>query len=116
MANARVLLHPSVAPGVVHANNTVTGQIVGFRGRLGIEDDERALEARRWLEAAFDTKDKVLESGADGVEAAKRLGVGAVGRARRATGKVAGGIAERALRGLDEPQQIRASVEPDAES
>jgi len=116
MANARVLLHPSVAPGVVRANNTVTGQIVDFRGSLGIEDDERTLKARRWLDAAGETKDKVFETGADGVEAAKRFGTGALGRARRVTGRVAGGIAERATRGLDEPKQIPADAEAGSES
>lgn len=117
LANARVLLHPSVAPGVVRANNTVTAQIVDFRASLGIADDARTLDAKRWLEAAADTRDKVLETGADGVGAAKRLGVGAVGRARRVTGKVAGGIAERALSGLDEPKQIAAAdAEPADES
>ncbi|GAA4847138.1 hypothetical protein GCM10023221_27320 [Luteimicrobium xylanilyticum] len=104
IANAQVLLHPSVAPGVVRANNKVAGQIVDFRGSLGLEDGQRALEARRWLEAAGDTKDKVLGTSADGVEAAKRLGTGALSRARRMTGKVAGGIADRAMRGLDEPK------------
>ncbi|MFC8734340.1 hypothetical protein ACFT5B_17950 [Luteimicrobium sp. NPDC057192] len=116
LANARALLHPSVAPGVVRANNAVTSQIVDFRGRLGIEDDQRTLDARRWLEAAVDTKDKVLETGTESVDAAKRLGSGALGRARRMTGKVAGGIAERATRGLDEPKQIGAGVEPVDES
>lgn len=98
-ANAKVLLHPTSSRAVVHSSNQVAAAVVDFHGRLGIEDDRQALEARRWLDAATEVKDKALETGAEGVDAARRLGNGTLDRARSVTGKISGEIATRALRG-----------------
>jgi hypothetical protein len=56
------------------------------------------LEARRWADAATEVRDKGLEAGADGVDAARRLGNESLDRAKSATGKLSSRIAERALR------------------
>lgn len=98
-ANAKVLLHPTTSREVVHSSNHVESAVIDFHGRLGIERDGRSLEARRWGEAASEVKDKVIERGADGVEAARRVGTEALGRAKSA-GKLSSEIAERALRRL----------------
>jgi hypothetical protein len=97
-ANAKVLLQPLPARAVVHSSNRVRAAIVDFNARLGIERDREAWEARRWLDAATDVRDRVLETGADGVGAARQLGSGTWERTRSATGRIAGGIAERAVR------------------
>jgi hypothetical protein len=47
----------------------------------------------------------VLDAGADGAGAARRLGNDAVGRARLAAGKLPGGIAERALRRREDGEE-----------
>lgn len=65
---------------------------------LGIERGRQSLDARRWVDAAAEARDKVLETGAEGVNAAKRLGNETLDRARSMTGKLSGGIAERVLR------------------
>ncbi|WP_344122812.1 hypothetical protein [Kocuria aegyptia] len=97
-ANTKVLLHPKDSRTVVHASNDVAIAVVDFHTRLGIERDRESLEARRWVEAAADVRDKVLETGAEGVDAAKNLGSDTFGRARAATGKLSSRITERTSR------------------
>ncbi|MFI6255707.1 hypothetical protein ACIBCL_06250 [Micromonospora zamorensis] len=97
-ANTKVLLHPMDSPAVVQSSNQVSTAIVDFHGRLGIEGARESSEARRWTDAAKEARDKALETGADGVGAAKRLGNETLGRARWATGKLSSRIVERALR------------------
>lgn len=94
-ANAKVLLHPTSSRAVVDSSNHVTTAVVDFQGRLGIEGDLRALEARRWRDAATDVKDKMLESGAEGVDVAKRVSTETFDRAKSATGKFTSGITQR---------------------
>ncbi|MFG2052835.1 hypothetical protein ACGFI9_02290 [Micromonospora sp. NPDC048930] len=97
-ANAKVLLNPMDSPAVVKSSNHVSIAIVDFHGRLGIEGDRQSSEARRWTDAAMEVRDKALETGADGVGAAVRLGNDTLGRAKWATGKLSSRIAERGLR------------------
>ncbi|MFE3994259.1 hypothetical protein ACFXPW_21585 [Streptomyces goshikiensis] len=97
-ANAKVLLHPTTSREVVHARNHVEVAVVDFHGRLGIERDQDALEARRWKDAAVEVRDKALEKGAENIDAVRRLGTETFDRARSATGKLSGGIAERTRR------------------
>ncbi|MFF4810942.1 hypothetical protein ACFY03_22290 [Micromonospora chersina] len=106
-ANAKVLLNPLDSPAVVKSSNHVSIAIVEFHGRLGIEGDRQSSEARRWTDAAMEVRDKALETGADGVGAARRLGDETLGRAKWATGKLSSRFAERALRrrGNDEERE-----------
>ncbi|WP_416481967.1 hypothetical protein [Streptomyces sp. CL12] len=97
-ANTKVLLHPTASPAVVRSSNHVAIAVVDFHGRLGIERDRRSLDARRWVDAAAETRDKVLETGAEGVDAARRLGMETLDRARTVTGKLSNGVTERVLR------------------
>lgn len=97
-ANTKVLLHPKPSRAVVDSSNHVAVAVVDFHGRLGIERGRQSLEARRWVDAAADVKDKVLETGGVGVDAARLLGNETLDRARSVTGKLSSGIAERALR------------------
>ncbi|MEU8008967.1 hypothetical protein AB0B74_07235 [Micromonospora parva] len=121
-ANAKVLLNPTTSRAVVHSTNHVATTVVDFHGRLGIERDSQSWDARRWLDAAVEVRDKVLETGtevrdkvldtgaevggkvletgAEGVGAASRFGVAAFGRARSIMGKASAEIAERAQRQL----------------
>lgn len=101
-ANARVLMNPIDSREVVHASNRFGVATVDFQGRLGIEGDRRSMAARRWTEAASDVKDKALETGAGGVGAAKRLGTGALGRTKSATGSLSDRLAERTRRARGE--------------
>ena len=97
-ANAKVLLHPAASKTVVHSSNDVAIAVVDFHERLGIESGRESLDARRWADAAAEARDKALETGAVGVDAAKRFGSESFGRAKSATGKLSSGIAERATR------------------
>ncbi|MFH8474130.1 hypothetical protein [Streptomyces sp. NPDC018000] len=97
-ANTKVLLHPTASRDVVHSSNHVENTVVDFHGRLGIERGRQSLEARRWVDAAGEVRDKVLKTGAESVDAARRLGNENLDRARSAAGKLSSGIAERALR------------------
>ncbi|MFF0659548.1 hypothetical protein [Micromonospora tulbaghiae] len=104
-ANAKVLLNPLDSPAVVKSSNHVSIAIVEFHGRLGIEGARQSSEARRWTDAAMEVRDKALETGADGVGAARRLGDETLGRAKWATGKLSSRIAERALRWRGDDEQ-----------
>ncbi|WP_341392907.1 hypothetical protein [Arthrobacter sp. G119Y2] len=108
-ANAKVLLNPTSSRAVVKSSNHAAAGIADFQGVLGIDTGREALEARLWLEAAEDVKDRVVGAGADGVDAAKRLsmegvdaakrmGTGTMGKAKSVSGKVASRLAERSTR------------------
>ncbi len=97
-ANTKVLLHPAMSPAVVQSRDHVASAVADFHGRLGIESGRPSLEARRWVEAASEVRVKVLETGAERVDASRRLGNEALDRARSVQGRLSGGIAERALR------------------
>jgi hypothetical protein len=112
-ANAKVLLHPTLTRSVVHSGNHVAGAVVDFHGRLGRQASRQALEARRWTVAATEARDKVLETGAGGVDAARAFGSDTLDRARSARSKISNEFAERALRrrggeaqAVDEPRSL----------
>ncbi|MFD5491402.1 hypothetical protein ACFWH4_00310 [Streptomyces sp. NPDC127091] len=97
-ANAKVLLHPTKSPVVVQSSNHVVTGVHDFHARLGIESGRQSSEARRWVEAAADVKDKALETGAKGVSAARSLSNETLDRASSVKGKLSSEIAERARR------------------
>ncbi|MFF0108032.1 hypothetical protein [Streptomyces hirsutus] len=97
-ANAKVLLHPTKSPVVVQSSNHVVTGVHDFHARLGIESGRQSSEARRWVEAAAEAKDKALETGAKGVSAARSLGTETLDRANSVKGKLSNEIAERARR------------------
>ncbi|MET7298819.1 hypothetical protein [Embleya sp. NPDC005575] len=97
-ANAKVLLHPTKSPAVVESSNHVITGVHDFHGRLGIESGPQSSEARRWVEAATEVRDKARETGAKGVGAAKSLGSGTLDRAGAVKGRLSGEIAVRARR------------------
>ncbi len=97
-ANAKVLLHPTTSPVVVQARQHVSLAVDDLHGRLGIESSRSSLEARRWVDAASEFKDKTLETGADRVDVAKRLSNQTLDRAKSVTGKLPGRITERTRR------------------
>jgi hypothetical protein len=86
-ANAKVLLHPGKSPAVVQASETLVTAVEGFHTPLGIASEREALEARLWIEAAGEQ-----------VDAVKRGSGETFDRAKSATGKLAGVLAERASR------------------
>ncbi|MFE9975732.1 hypothetical protein ACFYRD_34720 [Streptomyces hirsutus] len=104
-ANTKVLLHPAASRSVVHSSNHVATAVVDFHGRLGIERGRQSLEARRWVDAAAEVRDKVLGAGAEGVVAARRVGNETLGRARSVTDNLSSGIAGRALRRRGEDEK-----------
>lgn len=97
-ANAKVLLNPASARAVVKSSNQVASGVAEFQELLGIDAEREALEARRWKDAAGDVRDRVIETGADGVDTVKKLGTDAVDRARSVSGKLSGRITGRASR------------------
>jgi len=97
-ASTKVLLHPTTSRAVVDSSNHVATGVDDFHGRLGIERSRQSLEARRWVDAAAEVRDKVLETGAEGVGDARRFGNETFDRARSVTDKLAIRIAEGALR------------------
>lgn len=105
LANAKVLLHPGRSRDVVNSSNHVALAVGDFHGRLGVERGRQSWEARRWADAATEVRAKVLETGADGVGAARRLGNDTFDRARSARGQLSRRIAERPLRRREDDEE-----------
>lgn len=97
-ANLRVLLNPSQSPAVIRSTAHVAAQVDDFHERLAIGDNQGQFEIRHWTQAVAEVRDKALETGLEGAEAAKRLGTEVGHRARSVGGTVANGIAERRSR------------------
>ena len=98
----RVLLHPIDSRAVVRSTNLVGTGLVHFQESLGIESSRTSLQAKRWMTAAVEMRDQVIETGSDGVDAAGRLGDRALDGARSVAGKVSKRVAE-ARRQRDPP-------------
>ena len=98
IANAKVLLNPMSSPAVVRSTNHVIAGVHDFHGLLGIEHVRESLEAKRWVEAAGEARDKVRETGAGGVDTARRFGGQTRDRARAVTTKVSDGVSGRMRR------------------
>lgn len=94
-ANAKVLFHPLKSGAVVRSGNEVMADIVVFHKRLGIESAHQAIEARRWLTAAEEARDKAVDAGLDGAEAVGRFGSKVLAEARSRGTKFADEIIER---------------------
>lgn len=97
-ANAEVLLHPTASPAVVQSRNRVATGIHDFHQRLGIESGRQSSEARRWVDAAVEVRDRALETGAKGVDAVRSLGSETLARATVVKDKLVSGVAEQARR------------------
>lgn len=97
-ANSKVLLNPFAAVNVVRMSSGVAGAVTEFHDRLEIEDDERALEARRWRDAVVDVRDTGIEVVSDRFDDAKRIGSEGLDKARNVAGTAALRFANRALR------------------
>lgn len=105
-ANTQVLLHPLQSGAVIKSSNHVASDLVVFNERLGVEGAREALEAKRWAVAAGEVRDKMLETGADGVETAKRLGGKTLAGARLSSSKLASGLSKRLpRRGVTDAEQ-----------
>ncbi len=94
-ANDKVLLHPMKSGAVVRSGNEVAADVIVFHERLGIDGRRDSIEAKRWAQAADETKDKAVELGADGVEAVRRFGVKTFVGAKSAGERLGEEIAER---------------------
>lgn len=106
-ANAQALLHPVQARSVVTTSNRLASGVTEFQSRLGIDTGRDQLAERRWIEAAADARDRVLEGGAQGVDSARTIGTQGFVRARTATDRFALKLAEGAMRrrGRGEPDE-----------
>ncbi|MFP3607781.1 hypothetical protein, partial [Paraburkholderia sp. SIMBA_053] len=74
-ANEKALLHPFKASNVVRSGNEVATDVVIFHERLGIDTTRQEIEAKRWVVAVGEARDKAVEVGADGVEITRRFGI-----------------------------------------
>ncbi|UUT36417.1 hypothetical protein [Microbacterium elymi] len=109
-ANAKVLLHPLLSGEVVHSSNQVGGHVIEFNQRLGIEQGRQSVEAKRWTEAASDTKEAIMLTTAAGVTATGRFGTEALMNAKSVASSASAGIAERfSRRRGEQPSDDHAS-------
>lgn len=97
-ANSKVLLNPLKSPAVVTSSNRITGAVQEFHDVLSIEAEHQSAEARRWVDAASERWDAAREGGAEGLETVRNLTSETRRQALSATSKIAGKLAERAVR------------------
>jgi hypothetical protein len=113
-ANSKVLLHPTSSRTVVGSSIHVVRSVVDFQSRLGIDRDRENLTAKRWLTAVADVRDKVLETGVDGVTATARVGKETIERAQSMTDEVSIRIAGGALRRREGKERARGAAVDDS--
>lgn len=106
-ANSKVLLSPLAARSAVVSSNRVVTEVLEFQTALEIEDGHDSAEAKRWRAAVGEARDKVVDTGRNGIGAAKQFGDDSVERARSGAGRFSSGV--RAFRDAvrkDEPSAI----------
>lgn len=91
LANSKVLFHPKAAPQIVSSSNHAAANVVDFQARLGIENPHTELEALQWRAAVADTRDRVIETGAEVVDATKQLSNDALEKAKTTKNKLSRG-------------------------
>lgn len=104
-ANTKVLLHPTSAPGIVGATNNVVLALDDFNHVLGLESGTSTLEARRWTVAALEARDAAWASGADGVDAARRVSGDALSRAKTSSTELTSQVSRRVRRLRDKDER-----------
>lgn len=97
-ANSKVLLHPSKSPALVEASNDVSGSILEFHDRIGIECSHDFQEARRWKSAVGEFRDRAFVAGTERVDAAKQAGKQAFKWTWSTTGAFSRRVTDRARR------------------
>lgn len=100
MANAKVLLHPSVARIIAESNTRMVDSVTAFDAMIGIELEEQNIRTKKWLDAAKEVRDKVIETGTESFDSVKQMGnelANNTGKTMKtATGAAARGIATAA--------------------
>lgn len=94
-ANEKVLLHPIKSGAVVRSGNEVGTDVVTFNERLGIEEARESIAAKQWRVAVSEVRDKVVGTGADGVEAVKVFSLKTFEGAKSAGEKLSREVARR---------------------
>ena len=69
-ANSKVLFNPFDSPAAVKSSNQVATGVVDFRTRMGIDADHESADAKRWLKAAAEAREKVAAKASEGVDRA----------------------------------------------
>ncbi|MFT0846875.1 hypothetical protein VR010_03880 [Actinomycetaceae bacterium L2_0104] len=92
IANTKVLMNPFSSRNVVNSSNQLAGDVIDFQCRLGIENSHEELVAKKWTEAATTLRDKVIDAGAERLDAAKQLSSGALLTAKTKTNKLSRGF------------------------
>ncbi len=125
-ANQKVLFNPFESPKVVNASNEVVGAILELEKRLDLVARTELAEARRWLTAVGDARNRAVETGHEAFDAARRrssealektndlrgrainVGTDGVARASDATSRFFEGLADRARRQQDAGDDTQA--------
>jgi hypothetical protein len=104
-ANTKVLLAPLSSKSAVGSSNTVVRQVTEFHRHIGLDEVSTDIEARKWIDAATEARDNVVEAGAAGMGSAAH----AAGQAFNKVGGLVGGastaVAEKLSRNRRAPKQ-----------
>lgn len=97
-ANSKVLLHPSTAKAVAVSGAGMAVEILDFHGKIGADDNSTAVSVKNWTAALLEVRDKAIESGVDGFDAAGRISKLTLKRSKAASERLTNKIAARARR------------------
>lgn len=94
-ANRRMLWRPSSGRQIVGGRNSIADSVGALRVCVGVDEAHEQIETRRWMDAASDARDTVMEAGAEGFDAAKRFGSETFDNAKSVTGKLSSSATQR---------------------
>lgn len=94
-ANNKTLLRPFKVGGVVRSSNEVASDIIVFNERIGIDSSRDAVEAKRWIAAVAEARDKTVETGSESLDAVRRFGVKTFGSAKAAKDRFGQGLSDQ---------------------
>lgn len=95
LKNAEIVFNPLNARKVVQYADRSSSEIVRFRGLLGLEQEHRALEPKRWGAAVGELRDDVVDQGVAQARVVKGVGVEVVGRVRERAQSITGDVIKR---------------------
>lgn len=91
-ANTKVLLSPGPARAIVASSGQVVTEVLELQRTLDVDDGHESVEAKRWLAAVVEVKDKVVETGTESAENVRQFGTDTLDRAKSTGDRFSSGM------------------------
>lgn len=94
LANKKVLFNPIQSPAIVKSANSVAHDVLVFNETLGIAVDQDDWQARAWMNAAEEVRDKAAEIAVDSAEVVAKFSVKTFEDGKHLAGKAAVAVSD----------------------